>query len=73
VHNRDAEDSHHGIADELLHRPAMALDDRLHALEVPREQGSQCFRVELLAEFRRAGDVAKQHGYDLPLLARRLR
>ena len=38
VHERNAEDSHDGVADELLHRAAVMLDDRLHALEVAREQ-----------------------------------
>ena len=34
VHDRDAEDGHHGVADELLDAAAVALDDRLHPLEV---------------------------------------
>ena len=38
VHHRHAEDGHHGVADELLDGAAVALDDRLHPLEVAREQ-----------------------------------
>jgi hypothetical protein len=34
VHDRHAEHGHHRIADELLHRAAVPLDDRLHPLEV---------------------------------------
>ena len=36
-----AEDCHHRVADELLDAAAMCLDDRLHALEVARQQGAQ--------------------------------
>ncbi len=68
VHGRQPEDRHHGVADELLDDAAMALDDRLHALEIAREQRTERLRVERLAERRRTGDVAKQHGHDLPLL-----
>ena len=38
VRSRHTEDRHHGVADELLHRPTVPLDDRLHPLEVAREQ-----------------------------------
>ena len=34
VHRRHAEDRHHRVADELLDCAAVALDDRLHSLEV---------------------------------------
>ena len=73
VQHRDAEDGHDCVADELLDRAAVALDDRLHALEVAREQRPQCLRVERLAELGRAGDVAEEHGHRLALLAGLLR
>ena len=37
VQHRNAEHGHHRVADELLHRSAVALDDRPHPLEVARE------------------------------------
>ena len=46
VHDRDAEDGHHRVADELLDRAAVALDDRPHPLEVAGEQRPQRLRVE---------------------------
>ena len=36
VHLRHAENGHHRVADELLHRAPVRLDDRLHPLEVAR-------------------------------------
>ena len=69
VRLRDAEDGHHRIADELLHRAAVRLDDRLHPLEVAGEQRSQRLRVGRLSELRRTGDVAEQHRDHLALLA----
>ena len=65
---REPEDRHHRVADELLDDAAVALDDRLHALEVAREQRAERLRVDRLAERRRADDVAEEHGYDLALL-----
>ena len=50
VHDRDAEDGQHGVADELLHRPAVALDHRLRRFEVASERGAQALRIEALAE-----------------------
>jgi hypothetical protein len=70
VHGRHAEDGHDRVADELLHRAAVALDDRLRGLEVARHHVAQALRVDPLAERRRARDVAEQDGHDLPHLAR---
>src|SRR6266566_2050378 len=70
MHDRDAEDGHHGVADELLHGAAVPLDDRLHALEATGEQRPERLRVELLAELRRTGYIAEEHRHDLALLAR---
>ena len=70
VHLGDAEDGHDRIADELLHRPAVRLDDPLHPLEVAGEQGPQRLGVGRLAERGRAGHVAEEDGDRLALLAR---
>ena len=59
VQHRHAEDGHHRVADELLDRAAVALDDRLHPVEVAREQRAQRLGIRRLAERRRAGDVAE--------------
>ena len=54
VHLGHAEDGHHGVADELLDRAAMCLDDGLHALEVAREQRAERLGICGLAQRRRA-------------------
>ena len=46
VHLRHAEDRHHGVADELLDGAAVPLDDRLHLVEVAREDRAQRLGVE---------------------------
>ena len=69
VHLGDAEHGHDRIADELLDRPAVRLDDPLHALEVAGEQGAQRLGVGRLAQGGRAGDVAEEDGDGLALLA----
>ena len=70
VRRGDAEHRHHRVADELLHRPAVRLDDRLHPLEVARQQRPQRLRIRRLAERRRPGHVAEQHRHRLADLAR---
>ena len=54
------EHGHHRIADELLHRPAVALDDRLHPLEVTRQQPTKRLGIERLPKRSRAGHVTEQ-------------
>ena len=54
VQHRHAEHGHHRVADELLHAAAVPLHDRLHPLEVAREQRTQPLGIERLAERRRA-------------------
>jgi hypothetical protein len=73
MQHRHAEHGHHGVADELLNGAAVTFDDRLHQFEVVREQRSQPFGIERLAERGRAGQVAEQHGHGLALLAGRSR
>ena len=65
VQHGDSEDGHDGVPDELLDRPFVALDDRLHLVEVPAHHASQRLGVELLAERGRPGDVGEDHGHDL--------
>ena len=50
MEHRYPEDGHDRIPYELLDRPTMALDDRLHPLEVAREQPAERFRVDRLAQ-----------------------
>ncbi len=70
VHDRHAEHRHHGVPDELLDGSAVPLDDRLHPLEVAREERPQRLGVGRLAERRRPDDVAEEDRDRLPLLAR---
>jgi hypothetical protein len=69
VSDRHPKDSHHRVADELLHRAAVRLDNPLHTLEIPSQQRPQRLRIRRLAEFCRTGDVAEQHRHRLALLA----
>jgi len=41
VQDRDAEHGHHRVADELLHRPAVRFERRLHLLEVARHDPAE--------------------------------
>ena len=68
VQHRHPEHRHHRIADELLDRAAVILDDRLHPLEVARQHQPQRLGIELLTKRRRAGDVTEEHRHRLPLL-----
>ena len=62
VRGRHAEDRHDRIADELLDRSAVSLDDCPHPLEVANEQRTKRLRIDRLTERGRAGDVAEQDG-----------
>ena len=71
VDDRDAEDGHDRVADELLDRSAVALEDRAHRVEPAAHDRAERLRVEVLAEPGRAGDVGEHDGDDLARLARR--
>src|SRR5947209_14825840 len=61
----DSEDGHHGIADELLDRPSVPLDDCAHLLEVASHEAAQRLGIGPLAQRRRSRDVAEEDGDDL--------
>ncbi len=50
MEHRYAEDGHDCIPDELLHRPAVVLDDLLHPFEVVGEQPPERLRVDRLPQ-----------------------
>jgi hypothetical protein len=70
VRERRAEDGHHGIADELLDRAAVALDLLAQACVVWADASAHVFRVLLLGGGREPDQVAEQHRYHLALLER---
>ena len=70
VHDGDAEDRHHGVADELLHRAAVPFEHRLRDGEVALHDAAERLRVEPLPKSGRPGDVAEENRDDLPQLPR---
>ena len=71
VQHRHAKHRHHRIADELLHRPAVPLDDPLHPLEVAREHLPQRLRIRRLPQRRRPHQVTEHHRHRLAQPTRR--
>ena len=70
VRDGRAEDRHDGVADELLHRAAEALDVGLHALVVRAQRCADVLGVGAVRAAREADEVDEEDGDDLPLLAR---
>ena len=70
VRERDAEDRHHRVPDELLHRSAVALDRASHLVEVGEHHLAHALGVDALAQRRRTGHVAEEHGRELAALGR---
>ena len=66
VDPRDTEDGHHGIADELLDRPAVALQHIPHRVEVPAHEAADGLGIETLADRGGAGDVGEEDRDGLP-------
>ena len=66
VRPREAEDGHHGIADELLHRASVRLDGVAHRLVPGAHQFAQRFGIEPLPERGRTGQVAEEDTDRLP-------
>jgi hypothetical protein len=69
VRNRGAEERHDGVADELLHSAAEALELQTQAAVIGRKERAHVLRVELLGARGEADQVGEEHGDDLPLLA----
>ncbi len=71
VRHRGAEHGHDGVADELLDRPAEALDVGLHALVVRAERRADVLGVGAVRSAREADEVDEEDRHDLALLAGR--
>ena len=67
LRDRRSPDGHHRVADELLDGAAVALDQSLARLEVPREELARVLGVAALGRGREADEVGKQDG-DEPAL-----
>src|SRR5262249_9391296 len=65
VRKRYAEDRHHRVPDELLHRPAVPLDTRPNGVEVAVKTRLQRFGVERLPECRRPSQITEENRDDL--------
>ena len=63
VQHRYAEHAEHRVADELLDRPAVPLEDWPHLVEIAQHHEPQRLGIDVFAEARRAGDVAEENGY----------
>jgi hypothetical protein len=61
MRDRRAEERHHGVADELLHRPAEALELRAQAFPVRSEHRAHVFRIELLGTGGEPDEIGKEH------------
>jgi hypothetical protein len=74
VYHRDAEHGHDGVADELLDRAAMPLQNAPRGSEVARYDLPYRLGVEAVAELGRSRDVGEDNGDGLagaPLEERR--
>ena len=72
VRDRRAPDRHHRVADELLDRAAVALDQRAARVEVAREQLAHLLGVAALGQRREADEVGEEHRDEPPLGRRRV-
>ena len=73
VRDRGAEERHHRVADELLHRAPEMLELFPHAPVVVREHRPHVLGVQPLRLRCRADQIAEEHTDDLPLLPLRRR
>jgi hypothetical protein len=62
--DRHAEHRHDGVADELLDRPSVPFDGRLHGGEVPGHHLPERLRIELLGENGGVLDIGEDHRHD---------
>ena len=67
-----SEDSHNGVADELLHGPAEVLDLFLGRRMVRMQGVSDVFGIRSVGPAREADEVHKKHRNQLAFLLRRL-
>ena len=65
VRHRRAEDGHHRVADELLHRAAEALELVAQPGVVGTEQRPHLLRIHLLGARREADEIGEEDGDDL--------
>jgi hypothetical protein len=68
VDNRDAEDAHDAIADELVKGAAQPLDLRAEPQVVRAQESPNVFRVCLVGAGRKADQVTEENGDDPTLL-----
>ena len=64
-------DRHHRVADELLHRPPVALDLPPETSVVGADAGADVLGVGCLGSGGEADEVAEEDGHDLALLVER--
>ena len=67
LRDRRAPDRHHRVADELLHRAAVALDHVRARVEVAREELARLLGVAGLGGGGEADEVGEQHRDEAPL------
>ena len=65
VQLRDPENRHDRVADELLHRAAVALDHCPHGVEIAPHDIAERFRVQALAKNGRARHIREHHRHRL--------
>ena len=70
VRQRRPEERHHGVADELLDRAAVALELGTQALVVRAEDRLDVLGVERFGARGETDEVGEEHGHDLALAAR---
>ena len=70
LRDRRSPDRHHRVADELLDRSAVALDERPRLLEVAGEELARLLRVPTLRGRGEADEVGEEHGDEPPLRGR---
>ena len=71
VGSRRTPQRHHGVTDELLNRPAVAVDDIARSVEVATQQLSRVLRVALLRRARESHQVDEEDRDETPLRDRR--
>ncbi len=68
VRDRQAEDSHHSVADVFLDRAAVAADLACHRGEERGQQRAHVLGVHAIGQLGGAGEIGEEHGDDTALL-----